>query len=64
MDVSDPLEQLAARQAARNGTGTYTVRYTDDKPPKLILPDLPAHDDHHGLCAWLTAVLRLSPPAR
>lgn len=59
MAVTDPLEQLAARQASRNGTGGYAVHFTDDKQPKLILPDVPAHDDLAGLCAWLTCVLQL-----
>ncbi len=61
MEVNDPLEMLAARQAARNGTGAYAVTFTDDKPPKLVLPGVPEHDNPAGLCAWLTCVLRLNP---
>lgn len=62
MAVDDPLEMLlVARQAARNGTGSYAVTWTSDKPPKLVLPAVPEHDDPAGLCAWLTSVLRLNP---
>lgn len=41
--------------------GAYAVTWTDDKTPKLILPDVPEPDDAAGQAAWLTSVLRLDP---
>lgn len=57
----------AARSAvpplsALNGGGErdrYAVTFSEHKPPKLVLPDVPAHDDLAGLLAWITSVLRL-----
>ena len=49
------------RAASGAGSTQYAVTFTDDKIPKLVLPDTPAHDDPAGLCAWLTSVLRLDP---
>lgn len=37
----------------------YAVTWTDEKTPKLILPDVPAHDDLMGQLSWLTSVLNL-----
>ena len=42
-------------------TGSYAVTFTDTKPPKLLLPEPPAHDDLAGLLAWITSVLRFNP---
>jgi hypothetical protein len=43
-----------------NGSGAdrFAVTFTDTKPPKLVLPDVPAHDDTPGLNAWVTSVVR------
>lgn len=47
--------------AAVAETNSYAVTFTDTKPPKLVLPATPAHDDLAGLLAWVTSVLRLDP---
>lgn len=39
----------------------YEVTFTDGKPPKLVLPDVPPHDDPVALADWTTSVLRLDP---
>ena len=54
----DAPPKLAAvpKQSTANA---YAVTFTDTKPPKLVLPDPPAHDDLAGLLAWTTSVLRL-----
>jgi len=44
-----------------NGRASYAITFTDSKPPKMVLPDVPAHDDPTGLAAWLTGVLQLDP---
>jgi hypothetical protein len=61
-----PDTAVAASLAALNGGppaqhAHYEVTFTDGKPPKLLLPDVPAHDDPVALCAWTTCVLRLDP---
>jgi hypothetical protein len=68
------VEQIAAsickypagKPAASGGTGGHSgssalpeVTWTDTKPPKLVLPEIPHHEDIVGLCGWLTVVLRL-----
>jgi Bifunctional DNA primase/polymerase, N-terminal/Primase C terminal 1 (PriCT-1) len=40
---------------------SFEVKWTDEKVPKLVLPDVPQPDDLAGLAAWLTCVLRLDP---
>ena len=45
----------------QNGRRAYAVGFTDTKPPKLVLPAIPAHDDLPALLAWTTSVLRLNP---
>ena len=57
----DGLKAMAVAQASRNGPGSdkFAVTFTDHKVPKLILPDVPEHDDLAGLAAWLTSVFRL-----
>jgi hypothetical protein len=49
-----------------NGNGPahgpgYEVTFTDGKPPKLVLPDVPQHDDPVALADWTTSVLQLDP---
>ncbi len=54
------IEQ-AGGSANGNGPPRPVVTFTDDKTPKLVLPDVPTHDDHLGLTAWITCVFRLDP---
>jgi hypothetical protein len=61
-----PDTAVAASLAALNGGppvqhAHYEVTWTDGKPPKLLLPDPPGHDQPVALCAWLTCVLNLDP---
>ena len=59
----DHEEIIAAIKTARDVTaplhGVFNVKWTDDKTPKLILPDIPKYDDYAALAAWTTSVLRL-----
>jgi hypothetical protein len=50
--------ELAVIEGGMAGTGSYGVTFAG-KPPKLVLPEAPLHDDLPGLLAWLTGVLRL-----
>lgn len=50
--------------AAVNGAGQgdpYAVTFTDSKPPKLVLPEVPAPDDLAGQLACITSIFRLDP---
>lgn len=38
---------------------SYEITWSDHKPPRLVLPDVPALDDTAGLCAWLTCAFNL-----
>lgn len=55
-EVENLQQRRREREEARNA-----VSFTDGKPPKLVLPEVPAHDDLAGLLAWLTTVLALDP---
>jgi hypothetical protein len=63
--VSPPSAAVASLHALNGGAPVrhvvYEVTSTDTKPPKLVLPDVPAHDDPVALCEWTTCVLRLDP---
>ena len=48
----------APKLTAIDGDG-YRVTFTDTKPPRLVLPPVPALDDIAGHCAWLTATFAL-----
>jgi hypothetical protein len=37
-----------AAQNGQPGPTAYSVTFTDDKTPKLVLPEVPAHDDLGG----------------
>jgi hypothetical protein len=50
-----------AAQNGQPGPRAYSITFTDDKTPKLVLPDVPAHDDLAGLAAWQTGVLQFDP---
>ena len=58
---------LANLTGSPNGNGHVTdtarwaVTFTDDKTPKLKLPQVPEHDDQLGQIAWLNSVLQLDP---
>jgi len=54
------LTGLAGGANGRAAAGPYAVTW-QGKPPKLTLPDTPAHDDPVALCAWLSSVLRFDP---
>lgn len=53
--------QRSGSQNGRGPGGAYVVTFTEGPNPKLVLPDLPAHDDPGGLCAWVTCALRFDP---
>lgn len=53
-DNTEPPPQSPPKQRPK-------VTFTDDRTPKLVLPDVPAHDDMPGLLAWLSAVFQLDP---
>ena len=62
--TANPFEALkGVREPARSNGHVpgYAVTFTDTKPPKLVLPEVPAHDDLSGLCAWITPVFRFDP---
>lgn len=68
--IRPALEAIVAERAgdpSRNGAALeqrptrYAVTFTGDRVPKLILPVVPAHDDHAGLLAWQTSVMGLDP---
>lgn len=44
-----------------DGDDAYKVTFTDTKPVKLLLPEVPAPGDLAGLLAWTTSVLQLDP---
>ena len=48
-----------APPADPRGASGYQLLF--DAKGKLLLPQLPAHDDPAGLCAWLTCVFNLNP---
>ncbi len=57
MTDRDPLDDLhKARERRRR---QFEVKWTENKPPKPILPDLPSSDDVDGQGAWMTSVLHL-----
>jgi hypothetical protein len=64
-DATELLEHLddvpASTAPSRNGHGAERFRVTFNDKGKLLLPDVPAHDDHGGMCRWLTSVFNLNP---
>ena len=52
--MSDTQAAIDQLKASLNGC-------TFDAKGKLVLPDVPEHDDTAGLCAWLTCVFNLDP---
>lgn len=61
MTARDELRDLQDANR-KNGTGSgATARHSVmfDAKGKLLLPELPNHDDAAGLCSWLTAVFDL-----
>jgi hypothetical protein len=53
------LDETSPRKADITGSpGAYEVMF--DAKGKLLLPEVPSHDDPAGCCAWLTAVLNLA----
>jgi hypothetical protein len=65
--TAQPL--AASIHELRTGTGGTTngqaitggMAVTWDKKGRMILPPAPGHDDHAGLCAWLTVSFGLDP---
>ena len=50
--------KVGPKLTAIDGDGCL-VTFTDTKPPRLLLPPVPALDDIAGHCAWLTATFAL-----
>ncbi len=50
---------MVDRDLTKYSFDNWKVGWTDSKPKKLILPDVPAHDDLMGQLSWLTSVLNL-----
>ena len=64
--IRPALEAIAAEHPGTpmgNGSASaslaYEITWSDHKPPRLVLPDVPALDDTAGLCAWLTCAFNL-----
>jgi hypothetical protein len=58
-----PRDAAVALRALEGGAPIQRAHYelTFDDKGKLLLPDIPAHDDTVGLCDWLTCVFSLNP---
>ncbi len=56
---AEPAKVRRLAAIAGGGEDTYKVTLTDTKPPRLVLPKVPAVGDTARLCAWLTAVFNL-----
>jgi hypothetical protein len=48
-------------ELAQRRHGRFEVTWDDRKPPKPVLPPLPAKDDLAGQCGWVAAALNLDP---
>ncbi len=57
--AKEAVRALDEGLASKIDANAYPVTWTNDKTPKLILPDVPVPDNPAGLAAWLTSVLRL-----
>lgn len=55
------MAAIAGDRGARNGSAPVAYTITVDAKGKLLFPDLPAHNDPRGLCAWVTRALNLDP---